>query len=254
MSDEAGVIGIASDRKQAGRSAEARFQEGLTRWRKRRGKAFAALSAVFLAPAVLAWAMAPDPWSTIALFLAGAFFGMLAFAWDSPPEFIESWRRGAEGERKTAKALRPLVRRGWTAVHDLPGKYGNRDHVVVGPAGVFLLDTKNVTGIASVEDGQLTVRRPEDERATYQYSKLAGAIAGASAGLRDEIAARLRVPRLWVHAVVVVWPSFEGEAVTVDRVTYVGGNDVATWLSRLPAELSPEHVAGLSQAVRQLRG
>jgi len=248
------VIGIASDRKQAGRSAEARFQAGLALWRKRRRKAFALVSSVFLAPAVIVWVAAPDPWSTIALFLAGAFFGMLAFAWDSPPEFIESWRRGAEGERKTARALRPLVKQGWTAVHDLPGKYGNRDHVVVGPAGVFLLDTKNVTGIACVEDGQLTVRRPEDERATYQYSRLGGAIAGASAGLRHEIAARIRVPRLWVHAVVVVWPSFEGEAVTVDRVAYVGGNHIATWLGGLPAQLSPEHVAGLSEAVRLLRG
>src|SRR5262249_36093736 len=103
-----------------------------------------------------------------------------------------------------------------------------------------------------IEDGQLTVRRPEDERATYHYSKLAGAIAGASAGLRDEIATRIRLPRLWGHAVVVVWPSLEGGGVGVDRVTYVSGKNVDAWLRGLPAALSSESVAGVSEAVRQL--
>ena len=248
------MIGITSDGRQAGRSADTRFREGLAAWRKRRRKTFAVLGGALIAPAAIAWAVAPEPWSTIALFIAGLFFGMLVFAWDTPPEFIERWRRGAEGERRTAKALRPLVKHGWTAVHDLPGRYGNRDHVVVGPPGVFLLDTKNVRGVAGVEDGILTVRRPEDDGATYQYSRLASAITGASAGLREELASRTQVPRLWVHPVVVVWPVFEGEPQTVGRVTYVGGNQVADWLTGLEAELTSEHLAGLSEAVRQLRG
>src|SRR5215210_3581551 len=104
------MIGLAPDRKQAGRSADERFQAGLALWRTRRRRAFAVVGAVCLLPAAVVYFAAPTPWRTIALFLGGAFFGMLAFAWDSPPEFIESWRRGAEGERRTAKALRPLVK------------------------------------------------------------------------------------------------------------------------------------------------
>jgi hypothetical protein len=247
------VIALLRDRKEAGRSADERFQAGLTAWRKRRRKAFAVVGAVCIAPAAIAYFTAPTPWNEISLFLAGAFFGMLAFAWDSPPEFIESWRRGAEGERRTAKALRPLTRHGWTVVHDIPGRYGNRDHVVVGPAGAFLLDTKNVTGLAEIDDGVLTVRRPEDERATYQYSRLASSITGASAGLRNEISARIQVPRLWVQAIVVVWPRFEGDPQAVGRVTYLGGQQLADWLSSLPTQMTPEQVAGVSEAVRQLR-
>ena len=232
------MIGITSDRNQAGHSADTRFREGLAAWRKGRRKTFAILGGVLIGPAAIAWLAAPEPWSTIALFIAGMFFGTLAFAWDSPPEFIESWRRGAEGERRSAKALRPLVKHGWTVIHDVPGRYGNRDHVLVGPPGVFLLDTKNVRGVGGVEDGLLTVRRPEDERATYQFSRLARAITGASAGLHEELASRIQVPRLWVHPVVVVWPVFEGEPQMVDRVTYVGGNRVADWLVGLDAELT----------------
>jgi hypothetical protein len=252
--DDGEVLEIGSDRKQAGVSADAHFREGRAAWRKRRRNAFAILCAVLILPPAIAWVAAPEPWSTIAIFIAGLFVGMLVLAWDSPPEFIDNWRRGAEGERKTAKALRRLVKRGWIAVHDLPGEYGNRDHVLVGPPGVFLLDTKNVRGVASVEEGLLTVRRPEDERASYQYSRLARGITGASASLREELASRTQVRGLWVHPVVVVWPVFEGEPETVGGVTYVGGNQVANWLARLEAVLAPEQVAGLSRAIRELRG
>lgn len=245
---------IRSDRKQAGRSADRRFQHGLGEWRKRRRNAFAILCAVLVVPPAIAWVAAPEPWSTIAVFIAGLFVGMLVLAWDSPPEFIENWRRGAEGERRTAKALRRLARRGWTVVHDLPGRYGNRDHVVVGPPGVFLLETKHVRGVASVQDGVLTVHRPEDGSSTYGWPRLARAVTGASAGLRDELTSRIQGPRLWVQPVVVVWPVFEGEPTTVGNVTYLGGAQVAGWLSGLDSELAPEHVAALGEAVRELAG
>jgi hypothetical protein len=248
------MLDIGFTPKQAGRSTEERFREGLEAWRRRHRKKFATLCAVLILPPAIAWVATPDPWSTIAVFIAGFFVGMLVLAWDSPPEVIENWRRGADGERRTAKAIRPLAKRGWTVVHDLPGRYGNRDHVVVGPPGVFLLDTKNVRGMASVEDGLLTVRRPENERSTYQHSRLGRAISGASAGLHKELASRVPVPGLWVHALVVVWPVFEGEPQRVGPVTYVGGNRVATYLTGLEAALTPEQVAGLSEAVRQLRG
>jgi len=48
----------------------------------------------------------------------------------------------AEGEKATAKALRGLVKSGWTLLNDVDWGRGNIDHVLVGPAGVFLLETK----------------------------------------------------------------------------------------------------------------
>jgi hypothetical protein len=201
---------------------------------------------------VVVYAIAPKPWSPMALFLAGAFFGMLAFAWDSPPEFIETWRRGAEGERRTAKALRALRKRGWTITHDLPARFGNHDHVLVGRQGVFLLDTKNVTGEARVENGLLTVHRREDDRATYQLSKLPRSIGGAAAELHDELRRLVAVQGLWVSAVVVVWPALEDGVVDGDRITYVSGDRVADWLENQRPRLSAEHAAVVGAAVRTL--
>jgi hypothetical protein len=56
-----------------------------------------------------------------------------------------SHRLGLRGELATAEALRDprLALAGFTAFHDVPGDGPwNIDHVVVGPAGVFVLETK----------------------------------------------------------------------------------------------------------------
>jgi hypothetical protein len=58
-----------------------------------------------------------------------------------------AWRREANGERVTALWLGRLPE-GWHVFHDVPiGERGaNIDHVVVGPGGVFTVNTKNLTG------------------------------------------------------------------------------------------------------------
>jgi len=59
-----------------------------------------------------------------------------------------AWRRGAVGERRTARLLRRLERDGYTSLHDLavPGSNANVDHLVIGPTGVFVVDSKQYTG------------------------------------------------------------------------------------------------------------
>jgi hypothetical protein len=50
------------------------------------------------------------------------------------------------GERLIAERLRPLERRGWVVLHDVPAMGSspfNLDHVAIGPAGVFVVETKS---------------------------------------------------------------------------------------------------------------
>lgn len=58
-----------------------------------------------------------------------------------------AWRRGAEGEEAVGRKLAKLDDR-WTVLHDLPlnEKGSNLDHLVIGPGGVFALNTKKVRG------------------------------------------------------------------------------------------------------------
>ena len=59
-----------------------------------------------------------------------------------------AWRRGAAGERRTARRLAQLERHGWAVLHDLavPGSRANLDHLVIGPGGVFVIDSKQYRG------------------------------------------------------------------------------------------------------------
>jgi hypothetical protein len=65
-----------------------------------------------------------------------------------PSEAARSWQRGAAGERQTARLLDRLTRDGYVVFHDLavPGSPANVDHLVIGPSGVFVIDSKQWTG------------------------------------------------------------------------------------------------------------
>jgi hypothetical protein len=52
------------------------------------------------------------------------------------------WNQGARGEERVGSVLASLRSRGFVALHDLEFGGGNVDHVVVGPTGVFALETK----------------------------------------------------------------------------------------------------------------
>jgi hypothetical protein len=63
-------------------------------------------------------------------------------------EQARTWQRGAAGERRTARLLRRLTRDGYVVFHDLamPGSDANVDHLVIGPTGVFVVDSKQWSG------------------------------------------------------------------------------------------------------------
>jgi Nuclease-related domain len=65
-----------------------------------------------------------------------------------PSADTRAWRRGARGERRTARLLASLERRGWAVLHDLaiPGSPANLDHLVIGPGGVIVIDSKQYRG------------------------------------------------------------------------------------------------------------
>jgi hypothetical protein len=70
-----------------------------------------------------------------------------------PSEQARAWQRGAAGERQTARLLDRLTHHGYVVFHDLavPGSPANVDHLVLGPSGVFVIDSKQWSG--SVQQG-----------------------------------------------------------------------------------------------------
>jgi Nuclease-related domain len=66
-----------------------------------------------------------------------------------PSEHARTWQRGAHGERHTARLLDRLIRDGYMVFHDLamPDSAANVDHLVIGPSGVFVIDSKQWSGV-----------------------------------------------------------------------------------------------------------
>lgn len=67
----------------------------------------------------------------------------------------EAWRKGAEGEEMTARTLARLPD-AFVSLHDLriPGSRANIDHLVIGPSGVFTVETKHYAGNVDVSWGK----------------------------------------------------------------------------------------------------
>jgi hypothetical protein len=75
------------------------------------------------------------------------------------PSSVRAWRIGADGEERTARLLAPLEAEGFVILHDrrLPGRRENVDHVVIGPPGVFVVETKSYEGRIRVRRGELFI-------------------------------------------------------------------------------------------------
>lgn len=90
--------------------------------------------------------------------------------------------RGADGERQTAAALAMLPASGWFVLHDVrwPGRaFANIDHVVIGPGGVFVIDSKAWSGRVDVRDGVLRQNGRQRESAVAGAAEAAIAVAAA---------------------------------------------------------------------------
>jgi hypothetical protein len=123
-------------------------------------------------------------------------------------------------------------------VHDRAGKYGNLDHIVVGPGGIFLLDSKNLSGTIALGDAGLTTKFADAPRDGFTYNNLAGAMRGAAVHLKDRVAACTGLT-YWVQAVVVIWGHFPEGETEHENVTYVSGDRLVAWLTQQPIRLSP---------------
>jgi hypothetical protein len=180
----------------------------------------------------------------------GATLAMAIILFDSPPHHIERWRQGAEGERATAKALRRIVRDGWTLVHDVDTGRGNIDHILVGPPGVFVLESKNLNGTITVKSGTLAVRWREDPTDGYESPRLAACMrqraAGLSGGLRS-----LGIAGVWVQPVVVLWGSFEQRSIESDGVAWVHGPALAEVLAARPTTLTATGIRDATSALQR---
>jgi hypothetical protein len=160
-----------------------------------------------------------------------------------PSSDAVAWRRGAAGERRTARLLDLLERRGWVVLHDLavPGSRANIDHLVIGPGGVFVIDSKQYRGRLRLDtSGRLWhggyPLAPALRAVDFEADQAAQVLADPDVVV---------VPIVAVHGAQVPW----GKVVT-EGVPVVAAGRLPSMLSQLPAVLGPEGVAALADQAR----
>jgi hypothetical protein len=154
-----------------------------------------------------------------------------------------AWRRGAAGERRTARLLSPLERHGWTVLHDLavPGSRANIDHLAIGPGGVFVIDSKQYRGRLQLDpSGWLWHGRyplaPTLRAVSFEADQAALVLPDPGVTV---------VPVVAVHGARVPWGK-----VVADGVPVLPARRLPSMLRALPPVLGPERVAALADQAR----
>jgi hypothetical protein len=154
-----------------------------------------------------------------------------------------AWRRGAAGERRTARLLAALERHGWAVLHDLalPGSRANLDHLAIGPGGVFVIDSKHYRGRLQLDpSGRLWHGRyplaPALRAVSFEADQAALVLTDPDVVV---------VPIMVVHGAQVPWGK-----VVVNGVPVVAARRLPSMLWQLPAVLGPERVAALAAQAR----
>jgi hypothetical protein len=154
-----------------------------------------------------------------------------------------AWRRGAAGERRTARLLAPLERRGWAVLHDLaiPGTQANIDHLVIGPGGVLVIDSKQYRGRLQLDHDGMVWHGRHLLVSSLRKVLWAADQADEVLGIADVQVAAI----VAVHGTAVPWGCLQADGVTI-----VPARRVPDLLQALPPVLGPERVAWLADRAR----
>jgi hypothetical protein len=158
-----------------------------------------------------------------------------------------NWQRGARGERRTARHLDRLTRHGWVVFHDLavPDSRANADHLIIGSAGVFLVDSKNWRGrLVFAPDGTLW-------HGSYPLTATLATIGFEAQAITDALAVPgLAVePLLVVHGSTIPW----GEQYLGGVAVLSARRLVATFLALPPLFTDQQVIQVAQRAMTHLR-
>ncbi len=165
-------------------------------------------------------------------------FGISPLSADEEPWFV-----GAVGERAVGRQLARLSPE-WTVLHSVPAprSRGDIDHIVIGPGGMFTVNTKHHAGARLwVADEYILVegRRVPYARIAQSEARKAASLAGAALP-----------PAVAVRPVLAIVGARHLRVRSRSRlVETVDARDLRSWLESLPAVLDAATVARVALAV-----
>lgn len=157
------------------------------------------------------------PYSQMGLLLIPLSYGLGVYTYRK----LTAWRMGAEGEIKVINELSSLSD-GYLILNNVvvPPNWGDADHIILGPNGIFVIETKTLRGNVSC-DGD-SWRRHKKSTSGFQYPVPIGNPSGQAKrnakSLKDLLLKhefdifKKGAPHIWVHALVC----FTREEIQID--------------------------------------
>lgn len=157
------------------------------------------------------------------------------------------WYKGALGEERVGQVLSSLGHE-WRVLHAVPVGTGTSDidHVLIGPPGVFTINTKNHAGQAIWVAGRTFMVAGKRQRHLYN--------AAHEAERAAKLLSRTTGKTLRVNAVIVVISpkSMKVREKPAD-VAVLMDRELLKWLTSRPAVLTPWEISELAAAANQPR-
>lgn len=161
---------------------------------------------------------------------------------------LKQLRQGRDGERAVAQYLEWFRSSGCFVFHDVPNGDANIDHLIVGPKGVFTIETKTLT---------------KPERGPCKLSLAGGAILANGSELERNPLAQAKAQAGWMRAFLMearfdvhVWPVvlFPGWFVEPFDVKGVGAwvlepKALSKFIENEPDRLTRDEVKGIGSAM-----
>jgi len=182
----------------------------------------------------------PMPWVSGTLAFAGIVYATWRVRRTMP--VLRRLRLARDGERSVGQGLEHLRAAGYSVYHDIVGDDFNVDHILIGPAGIFTIETK-------------TRSKPPSERATISVDGDAILVEGR-VPLRDPVP-QARAQAAWIADVlkkstsqdfpvssVVVFPGWWIEIKSrPKRLWVLNEKALPGFLAKEPARLSAEQIS-----------
>ena len=168
---------------------------------------------------------------------------------DEPPK-PNSYAKGILGEQDVAARLDPLTRTGWRVLHSVMVNEsgGDIDHVLIGPPGVFTINTKSHPGgRVDIKSDAIWVGRYRKDYAEHALAE------AAQATNRLRFASGLNVT---VIPTIIILTGPEGRLTIKSRppgVMVIGGDEVPTAFEQMRPFYCAADVVRLHECLRYAR-
>jgi hypothetical protein len=163
---------------------------------------------------------------------------------------VPAWRRPSVAERRTEAQLKKLERIGYRTLHAraIPGSDAQIDHLVIGPTGVYAVDSEKWDKRLPVRvlSGKKLFHGPFSQKPRLQEAAWEAAQAGELIGkkLEREIVV---VPSLAIYG-----PNLPWKILTIRDVDVFEGGRVRRWITKRERSLTDEEIREIAEAAEQV--